>query len=301
MLCTEYKQDPSIRDLLLNLQLQPRAVVPLIRQVLQFEYDVALREHEQPAPPNYLHDYHYHRVWRHMAKVVQVDPSFNELIKAPWLQVNGQRLPNIPAMLVRLESDQHVASRLQPRTVSRFVHCDLNLGNILYNLDKKHFWLIDPRGYPLADIYYGLGKLELSYSGNYDLLDEGRYSSSYALRDDTAFIDFHMEPALASVYAELKRLMRPVIRELLTEEGNSKDIDIRVRFNEAMHFCSLFPFHIRYGQNISVAIPMYAIAAQLLAEVLHLLDIDVEKCAQEQTAGLERLSHMGAVPWQFDG
>jgi hypothetical protein len=296
---TKYKEYPTLRDLLLNLQIEPAEAARLLRQVLDHEYYLVFRANKQPTPANYLHDYHYHRVWRRITMAIELDPVFDGLVGARWLEVDGQRLPNIPAMLLRLEKDEKA---LDPDGVSPFIHADLHLGNILCDVDGGRFCLIDPRGYLCCDIYYDLGKLAHSYNSNYDLLHEGRHKVSYALRDDTAIIDFHFtSTVLTDIYAELNRRMQRVIHELLDTHENSEDIDLRVRFNEAMHFCSVMPFHIHPDQTPNMAIPIYAIGAQLLAEVLRQLDVDVDACAEQQSAGLKRLVYMGGVPWRFEG
>ncbi|RYP56565.1 hypothetical protein DL769_009908 [Monosporascus sp. CRB-8-3] len=298
---TEYKEYPNLRDLLLNRQIEPAEAVRLLRQVLDYEYNLALRPNQQPTPANYLHNYHYHRVWRRIGMSIELDPAFVGLVGARRLKVNGQLLPNIPAMLLRLEEDEKAAARLDPGGVSPFIHADLHLGNILYDRNAEHFWLVDPRGYPLCDIFYDLGKLSHSYNGKYDLLHEGRHTASCVLHNDIAVIDFHFANSiLTDIYTELGRRMQPVIQELLGAHEDSNDVDLRVRFNEAMHFCSVMPFHMHPDQDPSIAIPMYAIGAQLLAKVLRLLDVDVDACTDQQSAGLERLAFMSGVPWRFE-
>ncbi|KAI9739702.1 MAG: hypothetical protein M1834_006421 [Cirrosporium novae-zelandiae] len=298
----EYQEYPNLRDLLLNLQIGPTEAVELLKQVLDYEYRQVFLGYQQPTPPNYLHDYHYHRVWRRIIISKELDPQFNRLIEARWLEVNGQKLPNIPAMLLQLEQSKKAAVRLDPGSVSPFIHADLHLENILCDVSGKRFWLVDPRGYPCSDIYYDLGKLAHSYNSNYDLLHEGRHEASFAMRDDTAVVNFHFtSPVLTKTYAELNKRMQPVIHELLGAQGSTKDIDLRVRFNEAMHFCSDMPFHINPNQTPNVAIPIYVIGAKLLAEVLRLLDIDPDTSAEQQSAGLERLAVMGKQRWVFEG
>ena len=211
-------------------------------------------------------------------------------------------------MLLRLEQDKTAAARLSPSGVSPYIHADLHLENILCDVEGERFWLVDPRGYPSCDIYYDLGKLAHSYNSNYDLLHEGRHEASYVLHGDTAVVDFSFTcTTLVDTYTELNRRMQPVVHDLLLatqrmqSTTTSKDIDLRVRFNEAMHFCSDMPFHIHPDARPSVAIPIYAIGAQLLVEVLRMLDIDVLSCADQQAEGLARLDAMGKQRWRFEG
>ena len=298
----EYKEYPNLRDLLLNLQIEPAEAVRLISQVLDYEYRQAFCSYRYPTPKEYLHDYHYHRVWRRIKMSSELDPIFNGLFGARWLVINGQKLPNIPAMLLSLEQDKNAGARLDPGGVSPFIHADLHLENILCDLPGKRFWLIDPRGYPSCDIYYDLGKLAHSYNSKYDLLHEGRHEATYALHDGFAVINFSFTSAtLTDVYAEVNERMKVVIHKLLEAEENSHDIDLRVAFNEAMHFCSDMPFHIHPGAKPNIAIPIYAIGAQLLAEVLRQLEIDTNACVELQSQSLERLDFKGGQPWRFEG
>ncbi|RYP45388.1 hypothetical protein DL769_011466 [Monosporascus sp. CRB-8-3] len=302
---TQYEDFPNLRDLLLNMEITVDEAVLILRQVLEFEYCQAFLSHKQPVPEGYLHDYHFHRVWRRIAISTDLDPTFGPLVTAPWLDINGERLPNIPAMLMRLESDRSVASRLQPDGVSPFIHGDLHLENILCDVEGSRFWLVDPRGYPTCDIYYDLGKLAHSYNSGYDLLHEGRHTADFSISADgrVGSINYEFLPKdLVERYAELNSRMDKVVHELLERHGEDKaQIDLRIRFNEAMHFCSDMPFHINTNAKPYIAQPIYAIGAKLLSEVLVMLGIDLEECAALQDEALARLTTMGKKPWRFEG
>jgi hypothetical protein len=95
--------------------------------------------------------------------------------------------------------------------------------------------------------------------------------------------------------------MQPIIHEVLTAQGEGEDVDLRIRFNEAMHFCSDMPFHIHPEAKPCIAMPIYAIGAKLLSEVLGLLGISMDECVTHQKEGLERLAKMGKTTWRFEG
>ncbi|KAF7350231.1 Aminoglycoside phosphotransferase family protein [Mycena venus] len=302
---TQYEDHPNIRDLLLNMDIAVPDAVRVLQQVLEFEFCEAYLAHKQPLPENYLHDYHFHRVWRRIAVSKELDPSFGSLVAAPWLQVNGERLPNVPSMLLRLEQDHTVVKRLQPDGASPFIHADLHLENILCDVANSRFWLIDPRGYPACDIYYDLGKLAHSYHSYYDLLHEGRHVADFSLSTDrqTAIINYEFtSKKLVARYSDLNVRMDKIIHDLLERHGESRDdIDLRIRFNEAMHFCSDMPFHINPEAKPFVAQPIYAIGAKLLAEVLQILGIGLDECVRKHDEAMVRLADMGHRPWLFEG
>ncbi|KAK8860127.1 Phosphotransferase enzyme family protein [Apiospora arundinis] len=302
---TQYEDHPNLRDLLLNMDVSVAQAVGILKHVLEVEFCKVFLEHKQPVPENYLDDYHFHRVWRRIAISMDLDHSFGALVTAPSLFVNGERLPNVPAMLLRLEQDQNVASRLRPDGVSPFIHGDLHLENILYDVPNSRFWLVDPRGYPSCDIYYDLGKLAHSYNSCYDLLHEGRHTaeSFTSVDGQRAYINYRItSKPLAERYAELNARMDRVVHDLLERHGEAKeDIDLRVRFNEAMHFCSDMPFHINSNAKPCIAQPIYAIGAKLLAEVLQMLGIDLDDCYAKQEEALTHLAGRGKKPWRFEG
>ncbi|KAK7461396.1 hypothetical protein VKT23_008574 [Stygiomarasmius scandens] len=62
----DYKDIPNLRDLLLNCDVSPAEAASTLRLVLQFEYGRAYLGHLMPTPPDYLENYHFHRVWRRM-------------------------------------------------------------------------------------------------------------------------------------------------------------------------------------------------------------------------------------------
>ncbi|KAK0636413.1 hypothetical protein B0T17DRAFT_613148 [Bombardia bombarda] len=302
---TAYEDYPNLRDLLLNMEITVPEAVGLLKQVLEFEFCQAFLGHKQAVPDNYLHDYHFHRVWRRIAISMDLDASFGPLVAAPWLVVNGERLPNVPAMLLRLEKDQSIAGRLRPDGVSPFIHSDLHLENILCDVAGSRFWLVDPRGYPVCDIYYDLGKLAHSYHSYYDLLHEGRHRAEFSVSADgqTGHVNYEIHSRrLVERYSDLDNRMNEVVHELLEKHGEKKeDIDLRVRFNEAMHFCSDMPFHINKGAKPCIAQPIYGVGAKLLAEVLQMLGIDLEECVGLQGEALARLAVMGKQAWRFEG
>lgn len=253
-----------------------------------------------PTPEDYLNEFHYNRVWARLTMCLEIDPGLASLIQARRLIINGESFPNIPAMLYKLEQSPAAAVRLDPGSVSPHIHGDTHLENILYDVSNDHFYLVDPRGYPVCDIFYDLGKLQHSYHGGYDLLHEGRHQVTWAVSEDgeTAQVDYNLTaPVLWERYKELTNLMGDVIQQVLGSQ--EKDIELKALFNEAMHFPSITPFHIHHGPTPNLTVPFYAVGTRTLAQVLRMLDIDVESCLDLRDEALQRLAIMGKEPWKF--
>ena len=293
----EYREDPNLCDSLMSMEIEPSEAARILRRVIEFEYCEALNKYSMPTPNNYLNDVHYHRLWVRLAMCLEIDPGLTGLVHAHRLIINGERFPNIPAMLYKLESSPSATFRLDPGRVSPHIHGDTHLGNILYDVDKDDFYLVDPRGYPVCDIFYDLGKLGHSYHGGYDLIHEGLHQVAWGVSVDgyTAQADFKMTaPVLWKKYQELSKLMDDIIQEILGPQ--EKDIKMKVLFNEAMHFASITPLYIHHGQTPNLIVPFYAIGARTLARVLGMLGIDVESCLQLHDEALRSIYVAPADP-----
>ncbi|HEU0191794.1 MAG TPA: hypothetical protein VFR17_11090 [Mycobacterium sp.] len=296
----EYVAHPNLRDLLLNLEITPRDAANVLTRVLDYEYNKAYLKHLRETPANYVQDYHFDRVWSRLAVTIDLDPDFAPLIHSRRLSINGRVIANVPAMLSQLEQHPRAVAELTPPGASPHIHGDLHLENILYDRESDHFWLVDPRGYPVCDIYYDLGKLSHSYNGYYDLLHEGRHEVGYHVDGDTAVVEFSLNsPQLEGVYGQLSRIMQDVVVDLLQEDRERANL--RINFNEAMHFCSDMPFHINPDASPNVAMAIYATGALLLADVLREFDIDPDAAADAHHRGLSRMTEATHRTWRLDG
>lgn len=299
----QYFDHPNVRDLLLNCEIRAVDAARILRKVLRFEYNEAYLGHLQPTPPGYLEDYHFDRVWHRLHASAEMDRDFADLVSSKWVVVNGTRLPNIAAMLYALEQTCDKAL-FTPEGVSKHVHGDLHLENVLVDPKTDEFHFVDPRGYPVCDIYYDLGKLSHCYNGKYDLLHEGRHQVTLGFDkpSSSAFVDFSFNcPTPEKKYDELSRLMQGITHEVLGAETEEQKVatDLKVKFNEAMHFCSVMPFHIQPDAKPNVAVPMYATGALLLAQTLRLMNKEPLECAELTDSAMEYLQAKVSKKWKL--
>ncbi|WP_343709104.1 helix-turn-helix transcriptional regulator [Mycobacterium sp.] len=296
----DYVGQPNLRDLLLNLRITPDQAASVLKQVLDYEYHQAYLPYLAEPPSTYVQDYHFSRVWNRLGVSIDLDAELSLLVESRCLQVNGRVIPNIPAMLLELERSSRASTELAPPGVSPYIHGDLHLENILYDQESDKFWLVDPRGYPACDIYYDIGKLAHSYNGLYDLLHEGRHEIRHRLEADAAVVEFGFRsPHLVGIYRRLKNSMQKVVADVL--RADTEEMDLRINFNEAMHFCSDMPFHIHPEASPNVAVAIYATGALLLADVLRKLSIELPFSSESHRSGLSRMNDVDHDEWRLEG
>jgi hypothetical protein len=204
--------------------------------------------------------------------------AFLALLKAKQITIGTRTLLNPRQIITDLATDRDFLKRLHPPYVC-MIHGDLHFQNILVDdrLPKRtRFMLIDPRGFfraaykpGVGDIAYDFGKLLHSAHGYYDFLhtdylrvelehvDYSRgFTSAELQRKDSVTVPFKGGSGadliartrgiplwIWSVFDNLSDFIKSKIIE-----SESKHVDqnllLRSCFNEAMHLCTMGPFHI---------------------------------------------------------
>lgn len=213
------------------------------------------------------------------------------LLAADFVVVNDSRLLNLRQCLNKIMGSRHLSSSLVGKELG-VIHGDLHLENILANpADPSDFILLDPRGFrALGDLAYDLGKLLHSVSGLYDFIHQG-------------FFDLEVIPDNASelrIYFSTKRVAQ--VSEAVSGGGSGAGLErvfglgyatqvfqeiheklpallmkhelvhsdstwrMRSRFAEAMHFCTMVPFHC--SQSLARGIVLYVKGLELLNKFL---------------------------------
>lgn len=257
---------PSLRDLLFNQAIDSKRALKILDRILHFMFEkVYLRETKQP-PIDYLDELHFYRVWHRLNKTERDANIFKEIINAKKVELNGETLINVPPLISYLENNRNARDQLTPDFVSNFVHSDMHFENILVDLDNEDFILIDPRGYNECDYYYDFGKLCHSVNGMYDFIHEGRFILDWELKDDMIIATLEIpDSEIVREYREIKS----GILELFKKYSHNKDYLKRARFNEAMHFCSDMPFHLKYDNKEKKAIAIYLTGVKLLNDFVN--------------------------------
>ena len=271
---------PTLRDSIFNSSIKIDLHINLINKILNFLVNQIYSVNLINLPDeNFLRMAHINRVKNRLLSLLSVDHRLKEIIQCDDLEINGKLYVNVLPIIEELLTNDDLHKKLIPPK-THMIHGDFHFDNILVNdqkVNSNSFILIDPRGESSGyDYSYDLGKLWHSSHGKYDLLHEGLFSIDYDLNksNNNIYMKFKTDN-------KFKRLN--IINDALPELISSFDffnVDnnwfLKTCFSEAMHFCSLAPFHI--NNNIDFAIGRYAIGVILINNFInHYNDITPSK------------------------
>ncbi len=258
---------PSLREHLLYSDSDAADGIRRMRHVLFELTELAYERDTTAAPPNYVDELHYQRVWKRQELTQRLSPLFQPLIAAEKIVLNGREYLNTRPLLEWISSFDPATAMVTPPRVTPHAHGDLHFENILVDPRSTRFRLVDPRGYKLCDLFYDLGKLSHSTNGLYDLLHEDVFGLEIASgpREIVAQISFP-DAHLVALYAEINEALRRCCFEIT----NDPLAVVRMLFNEAMHFCADMPFHLVGDGKERKAVAIYLTGVRLLNEFVEL-------------------------------
>lgn len=255
----------TMRHYLFTGQATADTAVGKIETILDRLNELAYAPFAQPSPADYLDQYHFQRLWHRLKHTLDRAPVFEPLFAAKRLWINGRPYHNVPQLLFQFERSEKARRMALPDTVSPYVHGDLHFENIMVDPASDAFRLVDPRGYDYCDLYYDLGKISHSTNGKYDFVHENRYALAWSVDGTEAEATFMVTPSpILDLYDEINQALGPLYREVtgdpLAEE--------RTLFAEAMHFCTMMPFHLIGDGREDKSVAIYLTGALLFNQVL---------------------------------
>lgn len=230
----------------------------------------AYAPHKQQAPQDYLDQIHFQRAWHRLRRTLERAPVFAKIVDARRLWINGKEYRNVPELLAKFEQSQKARAQVGPAFVSAYIHGDLHFENIMVDPNGESFRLVDPRGYDSCDIYYDLGKVSHSVNGKYDFIHQSLFTLHWSAAAGEVIMQFSYEPSpVLDLFNSLDRWARDYYVALTGDPL----AEIRTLFAEAIHFCTMMPFHLVGEGRESKAILLYATGVMLLNELCAQLDI----------------------------
>ncbi len=250
---------PSLRRLILSEVFDSDDVLDWIDRILAFKFGEMYQTDKQPVPKDYIDAMHIQRISKRLQEAYDKSPVFRDIIPRENLIINEKEYKNIPISLCLLEQSVDLLDKCLPPYVSRWGHFDMHFANVLVDLRRDNFILVDPRGYEYCDYYYDLGKMWHSAHGLYDLISE----RNFKLEGEQGSYSYEFpESGIRQEFREIERKLPTLFRKYTKE--SMVDTMRKVEFNEMCHFCSFMPFFFDYDQREHRALISYLRGVQFV-------------------------------------
>lgn len=217
------------------------------------------------APPGFIQEKHIARV-RQRFQYITTNNEIMRKLSAKKICLNGSDIKwYIPEFIEEVTSNKRLQDILKPMHLYR-IHGDLHFQNILVkDLSEGQFILVDPRGeLKGSDIYYDLGKCWHSCHGLYDLI----HTEYFTLEQQTDGLNVNItlecgDETMRSRYGEVLSHCKTLVNQYMSDDPHW---ELKILFNEIMHFSSLFTFHVKNDNSEERAIALYCTALRLIQE-----------------------------------
>jgi dTDP-glucose pyrophosphorylase len=248
----EYYGYPTLAELFVYGDLHGDVWRSILRHIMAIHHEFC--NYTQPLQPADYIDMYGTKTWERIAQFAQQSPETEQLVSAPELTLNGQRLRNLAILRPAMEQ---MIERLSQQRHGTIMHGDLCFSNILFDVTNQILRMIDPRGsFGQPGIYgdprYDLAKLRHSTHGLYDYITTDMFQLTGQGTDWN--VNYFASPKTASVSKSTD--------EYFVAAG----YDLReIQFIEGLLFISMPPLHrdTPIRQRL-----MYLTGLQLLNEVL---------------------------------
>lgn len=248
----EHYRLPTLRRLMLNESIEVEEILYWCERVTEFS--LRMYRHEiLPIPNNYVEMMHIQRYVKREEELRKRSVWFDEVLDRESVEINGVNYRNLPQIFEFFATSGFIQI-VQPEFVGRWSHSDLHFSNILIDREKDKFILIDPRGYQFCDYYYDFGKFWHSVNGKYEMIATRQFKMENA--------SFELERN--KMFFLCEELKEP-IKKLLYRFSNEKyeEFELKVEWNEVVHFSSLIPFLLDENGDESRAQCAYYTSVQL--------------------------------------
>ena len=259
---------PNLRRLLMTGDYTASDACRFLKQVLDFMFKKVYIQGIRTTPSDWLINKHLNRAHRRLIHSLRRSKPLANLIEAQSIVLNGREFDNIPDLTLEIARRSTLLEALTPSKL-RMIHGDLHFQNILVGPMENDapFLLADPRGeLNGSDLFYDMGKIWHSVNGMYDFLHTDQFELSVSSFSKGKNIEAKL--ALANQKAVQSYVaVREMLPHMLQEYDlihNDPNWLMKTLFAEAMHFCTVMPFHLQGDGKDQRAIAMYLTGVKLL-------------------------------------
>ena len=254
----QHYQLPSIRRLILSSEFEAQDIVKWSSRITDFSLKMYKHELVDIGKKEAIDELHWERFENRMMELSSKSDWFKKTLPESKIDINDQEYFNIGYLYDKIKEKE---SWFYAEFLGRWSHSDLHFSNILVDLNKDNFILVDPRGYQFCDYYYDFGKIWHSVEGKYELIADGLFEVSDISKGN------YFEIAKNKAYASLEDAKQPIMDMFchFSKEPND-DVVLKTEFNNVMHFATLVPFLLEFDTKESRARTSYYQSVILMNE-----------------------------------
>jgi choline kinase len=275
---TIYYNLPSLRRMLFDGIINADKAMEILLNLLEFMFKNIYSKVYGKGGLEWLYKLHFERISNRWHTTITRAPVFRRVLKAKKIILNGKELINAPILIQSIKARPKLLEELAPRIIT-MVHGDLHFQNILIKPDdnsKYNFILTDPRGeLNGSDPIYDIGKLWHSFHGLYDFMHEDLFDIKLRMSNDVVQAELKIMD-MKSLY-EYKKICEQFPKLLENFHPLNEMYDnwkMRTLFTEAIHFCTLMPFHLKGDGKEERAIAMYLTGVKILNDLYYNYKLD---------------------------
>ena len=254
----QHYQLPSIRRLILSNEFEAPDIVKWSSRITDFSLKMYKHELVDIGKKEAIDELHWERFENRMMELSSKSDWFKKTLPESKIDINDQEYFNIGYLYDKIKEKE---SWFYAEFLGRWSHSDLHFSNILVDLNKDNFILVDPRGYQFCDYYYDFGKIWHSVEGKYELIADGLFEVSDISKGN------YFEIVKNKAYDSLEDAKQPIMDMFcdFSKEPND-DVVLKTEFNNVMHFATLVPFLLEFDTKESRARTSYYQSVILMNE-----------------------------------
>jgi|GEM_PF-3067469 len=279
---TIYYNLPSLRRMLFDGTINADNAMEVLLNLLEFMFKNVYSRVYGKGGLEWLYKLHFERISNRWHTTMKRAPIFRKIVKAEKIILNDEKLINAPILIQHIKARPELLKELAPKIIT-MVHGDLHFQNILIKPDddsKYNFILTDPRGeLNGSDPIYDIGKLWHSFHGLYDFMHEDLFNLQLKLTGNNVIQAELKIIDMKSLY-EYKKINEQFPKLLENFHPLNEMYDnwkMRTLFTEAIHFCTLMPFHLKSDGKEERAIAMYLTGVKILNDLYRDYKLDEYK------------------------
>jgi YrbI family 3-deoxy-D-manno-octulosonate 8-phosphate phosphatase len=235
-----------LQRVILTGKINKKEIIIILKKVYNFIFNKLFVKIINNNTKNWIEKKHINRVLTRLDETSNYSEDFKKIIDVEYIQINNKMYKNIKILMNKIKNNNKFLSKMEPDYM-RLIHGDLHFENIMIYKIKNEwkFKLIDPRGELTgSDLYYDMGKLYHSFNGLYDFIRTDQFEYNYNFEENNLNVNLIIgDKMMLELYNNIKLESIKIFKTYQLIKSDQL-WEVKSRFAEVMHWCSVFPFHM---------------------------------------------------------